>query len=65
MYIEGLNGKMRLRHASDGFAAVAQKNAVEAQNSSKILAQLKKEKEETKKKLAALADKKKAEKEKK
>lgn len=56
---------MRLRHASDGFAAVAQKNAIENENSAKILAELKQEKEETKKKLAALDEKKKAQKEKK
>jgi hypothetical protein len=59
LYIEGLNGKMRLRHASDGFADAEKQKKYEEENSAKILAQLKKEKEETQKKLAALAEKKK------
>jgi len=63
MYIEGTNGKLRLRHASDGYAEVADSKKFEEENSAKILAQLKKEKEETQKKLDALAEKKKQEQE--
>lgn len=33
MYIEGQNGKLRLRHASDGYAAVADKKKFEDENS--------------------------------
>lgn len=40
MYIEGTNGKLRLRHASDGYAEVADKKKFEEKNSAKILAQL-------------------------
>lgn len=61
LYIPGLNGHMRLRHASDGYSKVAEKQQYEKDNANEILAQLKKEKEETKKKLEALAEKKKAE----
>ena len=63
MFIQGMNGKMRLRHASDGFAEQADKKKFEEANSSKILAQLKKEKEDTQNKLTQLSEKKKQEKE--
>ena len=46
MYIPGEDGKMRLRHASDGYSAVADKKKFEEENGQKILAQLKKEKED-------------------
>jgi hypothetical protein len=61
LFIQGMNGKMRLRHASDHYNEVAEKQKIEKENSAHILANLKKEKEETAKKLAALADKKKQE----
>lgn len=61
LYIPGMNGKMRLRHASDEYSSVAEKMKFEEENEAKIFAQLKKEKDETMKKLAALAEKKKQE----
>ena len=63
MYIPGEDGKMRLRHASDGYSAVADKKKFEEENGQKILAQLKKEKEDTQKKLNELNLKKKEEQE--
>jgi hypothetical protein len=59
MYIPGEDGKLRLRHASDGYSAAVDKKKFEEDNSLKILAQLKKEKEETQKKLNELNLKKK------
>ena len=63
MYIPGEDGKLRLRHASEGYAEVADKKKFEDEQGAKILAQLKKEKEETQKKLNELNEKKKKEQE--
>lgn len=47
LYIPGEDGKLRLRHASEGYAEGVDKKKFEEEQGAKILAQLKKEKEET------------------